>query len=135
MSGPLPLLSALLCDERACARLYICAMPHLLIFDVSGGELLVIMLFVLLFFGSKGIPGIARTLGRGMRQLRDASAEVQREIEKGAEEVKSGYDQQRAAFRLDQPENARPQEAAPPEAEATPSAPEPAPPAAPADPV
>ena len=110
-------------------------MPHLLIFDVSGGELLVIMLFVLLFFGSKGIPGIARTLGRGMRQLRDASAEVQREIEKGAEEVKSGYDQQRSAFRLDQPENARPQEVAAPEVNVAPSAPEPAPPSAPADPL
>ena len=89
-------------------------MHTLLIFDVSGGELLVIMLFVLLFFGSKGIPGIARTLGRGMRQLRDASAEVQREIQKGADEVKQGYEVQRSNFRIEPPENAKPQVTVPP---------------------
>lgn len=70
----------------------------LLIFDVSGGELLVILTFVLLFFGSKGIPGIARTMGRTMRQIRDASAEVQREIQRGATEVKQEVDQNRRLF-------------------------------------
>ena len=69
-----------------------------LIFDISGGELLVIMLFVLLFFGSKGIPDVARTMGRAMRQLRDASNEVQREINRGAHEVRKGIDEQRRAF-------------------------------------
>ena len=69
-----------------------------LIFDISGGELLVIMLFILLFFGSKGIPDVARTMGRAMRQLRDASNEVQREINRGAHEVRKGIDEQRRAF-------------------------------------
>ena len=78
-------------------------MGHLLIFDISGGELVVILIFVLIFFGSKGIPGIARTMGRTMRQIRDASAEVQREIQKGTNEVKQGYDDQRRSFNLDQP--------------------------------
>lgn len=61
-----------------------------LLFDISGGELLVILLFALLFFGSKGIPDIARTMGRTMRQLRDATDDVRREINKGAQEVKRG---------------------------------------------
>jgi TatA/E family protein of Tat protein translocase len=78
-------------------------MGHLLIFDISGGELIVILFFVLIFFGSKGIPGIARTLGRTMRQVRDASAEVQREIQKGSIDVKQGFDEQRRSFNLDQP--------------------------------
>jgi TatA/E family protein of Tat protein translocase len=78
-------------------------MPVLLFLDVSGGELLVILLFVLLFFGSKGVPEVARTMGRALRQFRDATAEVQREIEKGAGEVKKGYQEQRQAFRIEPP--------------------------------
>ena len=74
----------------------------LLIFDISGGELLVVLLFILLFFGSKGIPDIARTMGKTMRQLRDATNEVQREIQKGATEVKQGFDAQRRDLKLDQ---------------------------------
>jgi TatA/E family protein of Tat protein translocase len=77
-------------------------MNVLLIFDISGGELLVVLLFILLFFGSKGIPDIARTLGRTMRQLRDATNEVQREIQKGANDVKQGFEAQRRDLKLDQ---------------------------------
>ena len=84
-------------------------MSTLLFLDVSGGELLVILLFVLLFFGSKGVPEVARTMGRALRQFRDASAEVQREIEKGAGEVKKGFEEQRKSFRIEPPEHASPQ--------------------------
>ncbi len=81
-------------------------MGVLLFLDVSGGELLVVLLFVLLFFGSKGIPDVARTMGRALRQFRDASAEVQREIEKGASDVKKGFEEQRKTFRIEPPEHA-----------------------------
>lgn len=74
----------------------------LLLFDISGGELLVVLLFILMFFGSKGIPDIARTMGRTMRQLRDATNDVQREIQKGATEVKQGFEAQRRDLKLDQ---------------------------------
>lgn len=73
-------------------------MGRFLLFDISGGELMVIMLFALLFFGSKGIPDLARTLGRTMRQVRDASNEVQREIQRGANEVTGAMNEQRRAF-------------------------------------
>ena len=46
-----------------------------------------IVLFILMFFGSKSIPKIARTLGRGMRQFRDASQEIQREITDSARDI------------------------------------------------
>ncbi len=78
-------------------------MGHLLIFDISGGELLVILIVVLILFGSKGIPGIARTLGRTMRQVRDASAEVQREIQRGAQDVRQELEQQRRSFQPEVP--------------------------------
>jgi len=37
-----------------------------------------------LFFGSKSIPKIARSLGRGLRQLRDASQQIQEDIKSAA---------------------------------------------------
>jgi len=78
-------------------------MPIPLLFDISGGELIMILLFVLIFFGSKGIPDIARTLGRTMRQVRDASQEVQREIHRGANDVRRTVEDQRRAFVKDLP--------------------------------
>lgn len=53
----------------------------LLFFDVSGGEIVVILLFVLIFFGSKKIPEMARGLGKGLREIRDASDAIKREIQ------------------------------------------------------
>ena len=41
----------------------------LLLEGISAGELIFVFLVVLLFFGSKSIPKMARTLGRAMRQL------------------------------------------------------------------
>jgi len=96
-------------------------MGVILFLDVSGGELLVVLLFVLLFFGSKGIPDVARTMGRTLRQFRDAGAEVQREIEKGASDVKKGFEEQRRTFRMEPPEHAAPQKSTgPATAEASP---------------
>lgn len=47
---------------------------------VSGPEIIIIMLIVVMLFGADKIPEIARGLGKGMRQLRDATNEVKREI-------------------------------------------------------
>ena len=52
----------------------------LILEGISAGELIFVFLIVLLFFGSKSIPKMARTLGRGMRQLRDASQQIQDDI-------------------------------------------------------
>jgi sec-independent protein translocase protein TatA len=56
----------------------------LLLEGISAGELIFVFLVVLLFFGSKSIPKIARSLGRGMRQLRDASQQIQDDIKLAA---------------------------------------------------
>ncbi len=55
--------------------------PVLLFLNFGGGEIIVVLLVVLLFFGSKKIPELARGLGRGMREFKDATSGVQREIE------------------------------------------------------
>ncbi|HLP12419.1 MAG TPA: twin-arginine translocase TatA/TatE family subunit [Flavobacteriales bacterium] len=54
---------------------------------MSFGEIFVILLFILLFFGSESIPTMARTLGRGMRQIRDATSEIKTEIKKSADKI------------------------------------------------
>ena len=55
-------------------------LQFLLLEGISAGELIFVFLVVLLFFGSKSIPKMARILGRGMRQLRDASQQIQDDI-------------------------------------------------------
>jgi len=47
---------------------------------IGGWELLVIFFVVLLVFGPKRIPEVARGLGKGMRELRRISNDFQREI-------------------------------------------------------
>lgn len=55
-------------------------------FGIGGGELLLILVVILMLFGSDKIPEIARTLGKGMAQLKHATNEIKHEIQKGAEE-------------------------------------------------
>ncbi len=56
--------------------------------DVATSEVFLILVFILIFFGAKSIPGLARTLGRTIRQVKDASAEIQSEIKKSSSEIK-----------------------------------------------
>lgn len=62
--------------------------------DIGGSEIFLILVVILMFFGSKGIPGIARTLGKTIRQVKDASQEVQNEIRKSSDEMKSDFNLQ-----------------------------------------
>ena len=44
-------------------------------------ELIIIFLVLLLVFGAKRIPEIARGIGKGIREFKDATNEITREIE------------------------------------------------------
>ena len=59
----------------------------ILFLNFGGGEIIVVLLVVLLFFGSKKIPELARGLGRGMREFKDATSGVQREIEESMKDT------------------------------------------------
>jgi TatA/E family protein of Tat protein translocase len=61
----------------------------ILFLNLGGGEVLLVLLVVLLFFGSKSIPELARGLGKGLREIREATDNIKREIENGANEVSS----------------------------------------------
>jgi sec-independent protein translocase protein TatA len=53
---------------------------------IGGWEVLLIMLVVLLLFGAKKIPELARGLGTGIREFKDASKDLRNEINKGMED-------------------------------------------------
>jgi len=49
-------------------------------------EMIFVLVVVLLVFGAKNIPEIARGFGKGMRQLKEATNEIKTEITKSAED-------------------------------------------------
>ena len=52
----------------------------------SGPEIFFIALVIILLFGAKKIPELARGLGRGIREFKDASKEIKDEIEEGVKD-------------------------------------------------
>lgn len=54
-------------------------------FGIGGGELIFILFIVLMLFGSDKVPEIARTMGKTMAQLKNATNDIKNEIQKGAE--------------------------------------------------
>lgn len=60
-------------------------------FGIGGGELIFIMFIVLMLFGSDKVPEMARTMGKAMAQLKNATNDIKNEIQKGAEA--NGFDQ------------------------------------------
>lgn len=61
-------------------------------FGLGAGEIFVILFVILLFFGSKKIPDLARGLGKGIREFKDAANNVQKEIKDSVKEVEGAED-------------------------------------------
>ena len=55
--------------------------------NMGGGEIALIMVAVLLLFGGKKLPELARGLGKGIREFKDASEGVKREIHRNINSV------------------------------------------------
>lgn len=58
-------------------------------FNLGGGEIFIVLIIVLLLFGSKKIPEFAKGLGKGIRYFKDATDEIQRDIQDTVNDVKS----------------------------------------------
>ena len=54
--------------------------------SIGTGEIILIFLAVLLLFGAKRIPEIARGLGHGIREFKQATREVTRELNANVDE-------------------------------------------------
>jgi len=57
---------------------------------ISGAEIFIILVIVVMLFGADKIPELARGLGKGMQQLKSATNEVKKEITESAK--KQGID-------------------------------------------
>lgn len=61
--------------------------PLLEFLNMGGGEMILIVIAILLLFGGKKLPELARGLGKGIREFKDASEGVKREIHRNINAV------------------------------------------------
>lgn len=71
--------------------------------DLGGGEIMLIMVVILIFFGANKIPELARGLGKGIREFKDASSEIRNEFEN------AGRNNPQAPYQQPQPPYQQPQ--------------------------
>jgi sec-independent protein translocase protein TatA len=60
--------------------------PQLLFGMPNAGELVITLLIIVVLFGGKKIPELARGLGKGIREFNEAKDGIKSEIENGAKE-------------------------------------------------
>ena len=75
----------------------------LLFMNIGGPEMILIFVVVLLLFGGKKLPELARGLGKGLREFKDASDGIKREIHNNINTVTEAADLEKAA--ATKPEN------------------------------
>lgn len=56
-------------------------------FGIGGGELFFILLIILMLFGSDKVPEMARTFGKFMAQVKNATNDIKHEISKNVDEA------------------------------------------------
>jgi sec-independent protein translocase protein TatA len=57
-------------------------------------ELLIILAIVVILFGAKKIPELARGLGSGLKEFKDASSDVRKEITEATNDAKDVSDKE-----------------------------------------
>lgn len=57
------------------------------LFNLAGPDLLIILLIVLLLFGAKKLPELAKGMGQAVREFNKAKDDFERELHKPAEEL------------------------------------------------
>lgn len=55
-------------------------MERLMFFNIGGGEIFFILLIVVMLFGADKIPDIARGLGKGIKDVKNAANDIRNEI-------------------------------------------------------
>ncbi|GGE43533.1 twin-arginine translocase TatA/TatE family subunit [Psychroflexus planctonicus] len=63
-----------------------------LIYFISGGEIAIILLIVVMVFGADKIPDIARNLGKAAKSVKNATDEIKSEINKSSERTSQEFD-------------------------------------------
>jgi len=60
--------------------------------NIGGGSLILIFVVILLLFGAKGIPELAKGLGRGLTEFKKATKEIQEELDSDNSDKKIAKD-------------------------------------------
>ncbi|MBC8523957.1 MAG: twin-arginine translocase TatA/TatE family subunit [Chlorobium phaeobacteroides] len=56
-------------------------------FGLGGQELVLILLIILLLFGAKKLPELAKGLGKGMKEFKKAQSEIEEELNKAVDDT------------------------------------------------
>ena len=57
------------------------------LFNLGGGEIILILALILILFGAKKLPELAKGLGQGIKEFKKATREVQDEITTAMDET------------------------------------------------
>jgi TatA/E family protein of Tat protein translocase len=57
-------------------------------FNISGGEIFIVILVVFIIFGPDKIPEIARWIGKGVNEIKKATSEIREEIDKETGDIR-----------------------------------------------
>jgi sec-independent protein translocase protein TatA len=60
---------------------------------ISGGEILIVLFIIVLLFGADKLPDIARTFGKGYREVQKATEDIKQELTKEQKEIKKDIDE------------------------------------------
>jgi sec-independent protein translocase protein TatA len=59
------------------------------LFNLGGGEIILILALVLILFGAKKLPELARGLGQGIKEFKKATREVTDEVQHAMDDTPS----------------------------------------------
>jgi sec-independent protein translocase protein TatA len=62
-------------------------MIHPLFLNLGGGEIFIIVVCIIMFFGADKLPEMVRTFSRGMNEMKNATSQLQKEIQNSSAEI------------------------------------------------
>lgn len=77
-------------------------------FNISGGEIFIVLLVVFLFFGPDKIPEIARWIGKGIGEVKKATSEIRDELTRETEDIKKQANEIKKDLTIENPLKSRP---------------------------
>lgn len=81
-------------------------MATLLFLDISFGEIFIIIVVIFIVFGPQKIPEFARKAGKGIREIKKASTDIRKEINKEINTYKTDMDLERIVKESEKPAEA-----------------------------
>jgi sec-independent protein translocase protein TatA len=60
---------------------------------ISGQEIFIVLIVVLLLFGSKKIPELAKGLGKGMKEFKRATEDIKKELHESTSEIRKSTEE------------------------------------------